>query len=74
MKITFCFLILLVTSTYSLPVNDYQLQPLMNSPDFYWELRQEVGKSILLNILNHSNEAMDIPEDEKKANVFRLYY
>ena len=74
MKITFCFLILLVTSTYSLPVNDYQLQQLINSPDFYWELRQELGKSILLNILNHSNEAMDIPEDEEKANVFRLYY
>ena len=74
MKITFCFLILLATSTYSLPVNDYQLQPSMKSLDFYWELRQEVGKSILLNILNHSNEAMDIPEDEEKANVFRLYY
>ena len=74
MKITFCFLILLATSTYSLPVNDYQLQPSTNSLDFYWELRQEVGKSILLNILNHSNEAMDILEDEGKANVFRLYY
>ena len=71
MKNTLCFLILLLaTSTFSLPVN-----PKMDTMDFYSELQQEVGRSILLNILNQPIEAMEIPEDDQeKTNVFRLYY
>ena len=70
MKVTLCFLILLATSTFSLPVN-----PKMDTIDFYSELQQEVGRSILLIILSRPIEAMEIPEDDQeKTNVFRLYY